>query len=184
MMWKSLLKVAAAVLAATLLATGAGAVVLQAASEPNSAPDSGTRVAQAPPAAEAPKSEAQKIAEKILKAGSDLFDAKNARALAATYTEDGEVILVSKKDGEVNYDYKQGRNEIEAFYRDHFQRTETIDSENFVEYARLISADVLVIHGKFRPNANEAMYPFVQLRIKQGDRWLLSKLWLFISPGA
>ena len=184
MMWKSLFKVAAAVLAAALLATGAGAVALQAASEPKSAPDSGTRVAQAPPAAEAPKSEAQKIAEKVLKAGSDLFDAKNAAALAATYTEDGEVILVSKKDGEVNYDYKQGRNEIEAFYRDHVQRTETIDSENFVEYARLISADVLVIHGKFRPNANEAMYPFVQLRIKQGDRWLLSKLWLFISPGA
>jgi hypothetical protein len=84
----------------------------------------------------------------------------------------------------MNYDYKQGRNEIEPFYRDHFQRADTIDSENTVEYARLISGDLLVIHGKFRPNTNEAELPFVQLRVKQGDRWLLSKLWLFLNPGA
>jgi hypothetical protein len=27
-----------------------------------------------------------------------------------------------------------------------------------------------------------AEFPFVQLRLKRGDKWLLSKLWLFLNP--
>jgi hypothetical protein len=28
----------------------------------------------------------------------------------------------------------------------------------------------------------EQELPFIQLRVKQRDEWLLSKLWLFLSP--
>ena len=58
----------------------------------------------------------------------------------------------------------------------------TIDSQNTVELARLISPDILVVHGRFRPNAGERELPFVQMRVKQGDQWMLKTLWLFLNP--
>lgn len=140
-----------------------------------------TIAAQAPKAAA--KSEAEGIAEGFLKAGSDLFDAKDAARLAATYTEDGEILLVGQRDGESTEDAKRGRDAIEEFYRDYFRAVETIDSENTVEAARLISPDVIVVHGRFRPDSGKPEWPFVQLRVKRGDRWLMSRLWLFLNPG-
>jgi ketosteroid isomerase-like protein len=183
MMLKTMLKVAAAVAATGLLATGAAAVAYQTSQpgrETTSA--SATGPARATQPAAPAKSEADKIAEKFLKAGSDLFDAKDAAALAATYTEDAEILLISKKDGQVTEDSKSGRADIEQFYREIFKDQGAIDSENTVEFARLISPDLLVVHGRFRPDTGKPEWPFVQMRVKQGDSWLMSKLWLFLSP--
>ncbi len=174
---KTLFKAAAAVVVTGLLATGAGAVAFQARESGQESPG-GARPAVSP------KSEAETIAETFLKAGPKLFNAKDAAALAAPYTEDGEILLVSKKDGQIQNEVKEGRADIEEFYRDHFRAADAIDSENTVELSRLIAPDVLVVHGRFRPNAGRAEWPFVQMRVKRGDRWLLSKLWLFLSPGA
>lgn len=130
-----------------------------------------------------PKSEAEQIAEKFLRAGSDLFDAKDAAGLANTYSENGEILIIGEKDGEITEDIKAGRPEIERFYAEYFKDKGAIDSENTVEFARLIASDILVVHGKFRPNTGEAKLPFVQLRVKQGEKWLMSKLWLFLKHG-
>ena len=127
------------------------------------------------------RSEAEQIAERILKAGSDLFDAKNAEALAATYTADGAIHLIDTKEGQPNDNATRGRADITQFYRDTFKDAGTIDSENTVEFARFVAPDLLVIHGRFRPNTGEIARPFVQMRVKTGDRWLLNTLWLFLS---
>jgi hypothetical protein len=63
-----------------------------------------------------------------------------------------------------------------------FEDASTIHSQNTVEFARFVAPDVLIIHGRFRPNVGEQELPFIQLRVKQRDEWLLSKLWLFLSP--
>jgi hypothetical protein len=173
MMDKNTLKIAAA-----LLATCVGAIA-------NQSSESGANPATAPVVARATapaKSEAETIAEKFLKAGSDLFDAKDAVGLADAYTEDGEIVLVDKRDGEIHNDLKQGRPDIEKLYRDLFHDAGAIDSENTVEFARLISPDLLVVHGRFRPDVGKPEWPFVQMRVKKADRWLLSKLWLFLTP--
>jgi ketosteroid isomerase-like protein len=189
MILKTISKIAAAIVVTGLLLTGLSAVANQASgpgqtsasaarTEPSGATGSPKVIGGAPP-----KSEAEIIAEKFLKAGSELFDAKDATALAATYTEDSEIVFVDKKDGEIRYEVKQGRADIEKFYRDFFQNAGAVDSENFVEFARLISPDLLVVHGRFRPDVDKTEWPFVQMRVKQGERWLLSKLWLFLKPG-
>jgi RNA polymerase sigma factor (sigma-70 family) len=180
------LKIAGALVVAGSLATGAVGFAFQ---EVKTVPGSGQAGAKA---AVSPRVrlkgrlvfEAEAIAEKVLKTGSDLFDAKKADALAATYTEDGTIHLTGKKEDHYQDDVKRGRAEIEEFYRGLFKDGRTIDSENFVESARLIAPDLLVINGRFRPNLGEKELPFVQMRIKEGDQWLLSKLWLFLSPQA
>jgi hypothetical protein len=139
---------------------------------------------QAKPVPGASASEAEQIAGRVLKAGSDLFDAKNASALASTYTDDGVVHLISKsEDQQFKDDTKRGRADIEQFYRDLFREAGPIDSENTVEFARLIAPDLLVVHGRFRPDKGQKELPFVQMRVKQGPEWLLKELWLFLSPG-
>jgi hypothetical protein len=75
------------------------------------------------------------------------------------------------------------RSRLDGHGRDLFHDAGSIDSENTVEFARLISPDLLVVHGRFRPDAGKPEWPFVQMRVKHGDRWLLSKLWLFLKPG-
>ncbi len=164
------LRTAATLAAAVLLATGAVALAL--------AGPAGKARSDIPP-----KSEAEQIAEKFLKAGSDLFDAKDAAGLANTYSENGEILIIGEKDGEITEDIKAGRAEIERFYGEYFKDKGAIDSENAVEFARMIAPEILVVHGKFQPNTGEAKLPFVQLRVKHGDKWLMSKLWLFLKHG-
>ncbi|MHB1555869.1 MAG: sigma-70 family RNA polymerase sigma factor [Isosphaeraceae bacterium] len=183
MMLRTLIRTAATVAAAGLLATGAAALAFQGAGTTRRAATSA--VAASPPRValpdNPPKSEAEQIAEKFLKAGEKLFDAKDAAGLANTYSENGEILLIGEKDGEITEDIKAGRPEVEKFYTEVFKDKGTIDSENTIEFARLIAPDILVVHGRFRPNTGEAKLPFVQLRVKHGDKWLMSKLWLFLK---
>ena len=164
-------KLGVGALAAGILATGA-TVALQS---------SGTGKAYA--RSEAPaKSEAETIAESFLKAGADLFNARNAAALAETYTADGTIRLVSHRDGVYREDLKQGRAEVETFYAECFKTDRQIDPKNTVEFVRQIRPDLIVVNGRFRVISGEPELPFVQLRTKQGDKWLLSQLWLFLDP--
>ena len=130
----------------------------------------------------AEKPAAERTAERVLTTGSELFDAKDAKALAATFTLDGEIHLFdmkAKREGDVPI---RGRADIEGFYVNMFEDASTVDSQNTVEFARFVAPDVLIINGRFRPNVGEQELPFIQVRVKQRDEWLLSKLWLFLSP--
>jgi len=167
-----LLKIAAGLLFAGRVATGADGLAMQEAGV--------VRLAVATQAENRPQQDAQRIAEEILNVGSNLFDAKDAEALAATYAENCEVHLINKEGDRYRDEVKQGRAAIGQFYRDLFQNAGVIDSENTVELARMIAPDLLIIHGRFRANTGQNELPFVQMRVKKGDEWLIDKLWLFL----
>ncbi|AGA26739.1 hypothetical protein [Singulisphaera acidiphila] len=127
--------------------------------------------------------DAKKLAQTILDQGSAMYDTKNAAAMAATYTDDAKIFWYSKKDsGEVELGTKSGRAEIEGIYRDLFKDpNEKTTSKNSVEYARFIAPDLMIVQGIFQPNvANPGKFPFVQLRIKEGDKWLMKTLQFFV----
>jgi RNA polymerase sigma factor (sigma-70 family) len=141
--------------------------------------------AAAPPAAPSPsrpKSEAEQIAERLLKVGSDLFDERQAKALASGYTAEGEVHLIDKRGGRYQEWVTRGRAAVEAFYEEGFKKSEKtlMDSQNFVDFARFVAPDLLVIQGRFRPNVGDEGLPFVQMRVKQNDKWLIDKVWVFL----
>jgi hypothetical protein len=130
----------------------------------------------------AQEADAKKLAQAILDKGSALYDTHNAAAMAATYTDDAKILWYSKTDtGTIEVGIKSGRSEIEDLYRDMFKDpNEKTTSRNTVDYARLVSPELLVIHGVFEPNvANTGKYPFVQVRVKEGDKWLMKTLQFF-----
>ncbi len=137
--------------------------------------------------ADAPRDEPMKLAQRLTTVGAATFDTQDAKAMAAYYTEDAQVFLVSREKDkhEVKTEVKRGRAEIEEFYQSLFKDDGTIKSKNTVELARLIDPDVLLIDGSFELNPNAAdslKLPFHQVRVKQGDRWLMSSLQIFIVP--
>ena len=76
------------------------------------------------------------------------------------------------------------RHRVEQDYlrRDLFKDAkEATTSKNTVEFAKFIGSGLMVIEGDFQPNAaSEAKFHFVQLRLKQGDKWLMRSLQLFV----
>lgn len=136
-----------------------------------------------PPLARADDGDAKALATTILDKGAALYDKKDAAAMAATYTEDGRVLWYEedKDTGELKLSEKKGRSEVEGLYRSLFDgSTAPTTSRNTVQYARFVTPDLLVIHGVFQPDTAKAgTYPFVQVRRKQGDRWLIKTLQLF-----
>jgi hypothetical protein len=128
--------------------------------------------------------DAKTLAQEILDKGSALFDTRDATAMAATYTEDAQIQWISKDDStkEIKIELKNGRAEIESLYHDVFKDAkEKTTSKNTVEFARLIAPDLMVIQGIFQPNVvNEGGFPFVQMRVKQGDKWLMKNLQFFV----
>jgi hypothetical protein len=135
-------------------------------------------------AARAEDQDAKALAQDILEKGAALFDKRDAAAMAATYTEDAQLEWIEKDSaaGGIKIDVKKGREEIEAVYRDLFKDAkEATTSKNTVEYAKFIGSGLMVIEGDFQPNAaSEAKFHFVQLRLKQGDKWLMRSLQLFV----
>jgi hypothetical protein len=136
-------------------------------------------------AVRAEEADAKAIAQEVLNKGSALFDAKDVAGLLATYDDDPAVDWVEKDGttGEVKQTVKRGKAEVESIYGDHFKNVaEKTTSKNIVEYARLIGPDMLLITGTFQPDvAKPGKYPFVQLRVKKGDKWLLKDLHLFTT---
>ncbi len=136
-----------------------------------------------PLAARARDDDAKNVAQGILDKGATLFDKRDAAAMAATYTEDAQLEWIEKDSaaGGIKIDVKKGREEIEAVYRDLFKDAkEATTSKNIVDYARFVSSELLVIEGDFQPNvANDGKFHFVQMRVKQGDKWQMRSLQLF-----
>lgn len=182
MLWVKLVRVIASVFVIALAFGTLGAVAYRSQPHDSSTARRGPsrlKLTAPRPRPVVQKTEAEKLAETLLNTGSDLFDAKDAQALAASYTEDGEIHLIDNQNGQYRDEIKSGQSEIEALYRDMFRNAPTIDSENRVEFARLVAPDVLVIHGRFRPNVGEPEMPFVQTRIKQRDEWRIRRILLF-----
>jgi len=136
--------------------------------------------------ARADDKDAKTLAQEILDKGAKLFDKHDATVMAATYTEDAQIDLIEKdkSTGEIKINVKTGRSEIESFYRDLFKNArESTTSKNTVEFARLLSSDVMLIEGTFQPETDkELKVPFVQMRIKQNDKWLMRTLHLYVLP--
>ena len=128
--------------------------------------------------------DAKAVAQEVLDKGSALFDTRDAMAMAATYTEDAQLLWIDKDSttGEIKVSVKKDRSEIESLYRDLvIDAKEKTTSKNTVEYARFIGVDLMVIHGVFQPNVDkQGKFPFVQMRMKQGEKWMIKNLQLYV----
>jgi ketosteroid isomerase-like protein len=138
----------------------------------------------ATPVARADDQDAKKIAEEILTKGASLFDARDSKALAATYTEDAVFTLFMKDGDSIKTEERRGSVEIEEFYKKLFDgQTAATTSKNHVETARLVGHDVLIIQGNFQTDTSrDDSLPFVQVRVKRGDKWLMKTLQVFAFP--
>jgi hypothetical protein len=134
----------------------------------------------------ADEKDAKALAQQILDKGAALFDTRDATAMAATYTEDAQIDWIEKDQstGEIQFKVKKGRSEIESLYRDLFKDAkEQTTSKNTVEFARLVSPEILMIEGTFQPDtAKDLKVPFVQMRIKLNDKWVMRSLQIFVLP--
>ncbi len=127
--------------------------------------------------------EAMSLAQEILTKGAALYDTHDAMSMALTYTEDAKLYWIDKnKDtGKIRVEVKDGRGEIEKVYRDMFKDpNEKTTARNTVEFAKLVSPELLVIEGQFEPNIDKGKYNFTQERVKVGGKWLIQSLRLYI----
>ncbi len=134
--------------------------------------------------ARADEPDAKKLAQEILDKGATLFDGRDATAMAATYTEDAQIDWIDKDNstGEVKISVKKGREEIESLYHDLFKDAkQQTTSRNTVEFARFVSPEIMIVQGVFQPDtAKNGKFPFVQMRIKQADKWVMKSLQLYV----
>jgi hypothetical protein len=132
----------------------------------------------------AEENNAKTVAQDVLDKGSALFDTRDAAAMAATYTEDAQLLWIDKdgSTGEFKINAKKDRSEIESLYRDLFKDAkEKTTSKNTVEFARFVVPELMVIHGVFQPNVDKQdKFSFVQTRVKVGDKWLMKTLQLYV----
>jgi hypothetical protein len=136
-----------------------------------------------PTAAPAADQNAKQLAQAILTKGAALFDTRDAAAMAATYAEIAEVTAYSKDNdtGALKTGTERGRADIQKAYADLFKnRSPSTHCRNVVEDAHFVGSDLLVIRGTFVLDvADEHPIPFIQVRTKQGDKWLILNLQLF-----
>jgi ketosteroid isomerase-like protein len=127
--------------------------------------------------------DAKSLAQDILTKGAALFDSRDAAAMAATYAENAEITAYSKDNttGALKTERGGGRANIQKAYADLFKnRSPSTRSRNVVEDAHFVGPDLLIIRGTFLLDvANEHPIPFIQVRTKQGDKWLILNLQLF-----
>ena len=136
-------------------------------------------------AADPKNDEAKAIAVKVTTAGASLFDAKDAAALAATFTEEAKLdVTIKDKDADTyKTETKQGRTQIEAYYREVFKSDATYHAKNTVEYAREIGPNLILFAGTFEPDSQAAdplKLAFVQVRIKNGEAWRVVSMQVFV----
>jgi hypothetical protein len=127
---------------------------------------------------------ARQLAEQLTRTGAATFDTRNAQAMAAYYTAEAEICQTLKTEGGYETKSYVGRTEIESLYRDLFKGDPVIRSKNVVDNARLLQNDLLTISGTFEitKEGQTSRFPFFQIRVKRGDRWLISRLHIFILP--
>lgn len=129
---------------------------------------------------------AMTLAKETLDRGAALFDTRDARAMAATFLEDAQLILVRKppESGKFEIETKSGRATIEASYSDLFKdRSPEHKARNTVESARFLSPDLLLIKGRFSLNVDQGdTIQFVQVRAREGDQWKVATMQLMELP--
>ena len=134
--------------------------------------------------ASAADTDAKQLAQDILTKGAALFDARDAAAMAATFREDaeGSLCLRDKDTGKYKVQVSRGRSAIEQGYQNIFKtRKAGTTSRNVVEFAHFVGTDLLIIHGTFTLDVSQGLsFPFVQVREKQGDQWLILSLQVFV----
>ena len=102
--------------------------------------------------------------------------------MADYYTDTATIYLEIKDQSSHTIKEYTGREEIEKEYTNLFKNQDAIQGKNTVEYAKLVAPDILVIAGTFVPNLKDPKplkVPFYQVRVKHGERWLISSLRLF-----
>lgn len=138
-------------------------------------------ISPAPQGAEDPTA----LARRLLTKGEELFNARDAAGLAATYADDARIELFLRQEGG-GWDVKsyEGNEEIRSNYANLFNNEGSINARNVVEYARLVGDDLLVIAGTFEPDlASGLLIQFEQVRIRDRDgRWLIRRLQLVPIP--
>jgi hypothetical protein len=123
-------------------------------------------------------------AQALLDKGAALFDSRNAAAMAATYIEDGSIIVIKRQHnasrGEVELQSFRGRAQIEKGYADIFkERAPEYRSRNTVDVARYLGPNVLLIHGRFAFNREQGdSIQFVQVRARVGATWQIVSMQL------
>ncbi len=129
---------------------------------------------------------AMTVARDILDRGSALFDKRDAAAMAATYVETAEIIVIKRASDSDRFvtETKQGRTAIERAYAEIFKdRLPEHRCRNTVESARFMTPDLLLIRGRFAMNRDQGdALQFVQVRAREGDQWKVVTMQLMEVP--
>jgi ketosteroid isomerase-like protein len=129
---------------------------------------------------------AMAAAKETLDRGAELFDKRDAKAMAATFLEDAEILLIKhdSDSGRIVIDARRGRAEIEKAYDEIFKdRAPEHRCRNTVESARFLAPDLLLIRGKFSLNVDQDdSLQFVQVRAREGDHWKVVTMQLLELP--
>lgn len=129
---------------------------------------------------------ASTLARDLLDRGAALFDKRDAAAMAATYAETAEIILI-KRDSDsdrIVIEARHGRTAIERAYADLFKdRLPEHRSRNTVEAARFLGRDLLLIQGRFAMNREQGdSVQFVQIRAREDGEWKVATMQLMELP--
>ncbi len=132
------------------------------------------------------EAQAMALAKDTLDRGSALFDKRDAAAMAATYVETAQIIVI-KHDSDTDnivVETRDGRAAIEKAYADIFKdRLPEHRSRNTVESARFLRKDLLMIRGRFAMNREQGdTVQFVQIRAREGDQWKIVTMQLMELP--
>jgi hypothetical protein len=126
------------------------------------------------------------LAKETLNRGATLFDKRDAAAMAATYIETAQVIIIKKASDtdRIVTETRSGRAVIEASYAEIFKdRLPEHKCRNTVESARFLNPDLLLIHGRFAFNVEQSQeIQFVQIRVREGDQWKVATMQLIELP--
>jgi len=129
---------------------------------------------------------AMALAKDTLDRGAALFDKRDAAAMAATYIETAQIILIKRASDTDNIvvETRDGRAAIEKGYGEVFKdRLPEHRSRNTVESARFLSTDLLMIRGRFAMNREQGdTVQFVQVRAREGDQWKIVTMQLMELP--
>ena len=102
--------------------------------------------------------------------------------MAATYTDDAEAALFIKDQDTANTRQRAPgemghRGRLPDFFKDRKSGT----GEERRRTRPLRRTDLLIIHGDFTPAVSQGgSFPFVQVRTKHGDKWMILSLQVFV----
>jgi ketosteroid isomerase-like protein len=131
---------------------------------------------------------AKTLAQEILDRGAALFDTRDAAAMAATYVDDAEIIVIKRAtdSNRVVLEITRGRTDIEKAYAGIFKdRQPEHKCRNTVETARFLGPNLLLIHGRFALDREQSdIGQFVQIRAREneGDPWKIVTMQLTLLP--